>query len=250
MAAGENLGGQFSPITPIRREDLSSGDARRSRAVSATEFHRIAAQGASRYAELSRTQAPPTDMKLDQHFDRISRRAYKAAKEPWGGVTVNSRTGRSVRQGADKYALTVRPQGVESVSVPANADRATFHGAMQEARQRYGDVLNRDQHHLGVFHDADKGTIDIDPVLVVKKREDAESIGAYTHNVGGAFHFKTGDGFWPPHVKFGEPERAATQTRPNPKPFDPAKGKDRMAPVSTSAHPAARFGDLRRQLKK
>ena len=54
--------------------------------------------------------------------------------------------------------------------------------------------------HLGVFRDEDTGRIDIDPVLVVDSLEDAEAIGAYTRNVGGAFSFGDGNGYWPPYV--------------------------------------------------
>ena len=249
MTAGENLSTQFEPI---RRQDLSSGDARRSRAVSATEFHRVASRGAATYAGMSKRSAPIEGTPFHDNFDKVVNRAHRAAQEPWGGVTVDAHTGRSVPKNADKYALTVRPPGMDTISVPAGAGKDDFTHAMHKAKEQYGPILAREGHHLGVFHDADKGTIDIDPVLVVKKKEDAEAIGAYTHNVGGAYHFKSGNGYWPPHVRFGEPTRAAAETGRGalPKPFDPAKGKDRKAPVSTSAHPVARMIDLRKQLGK
>jgi hypothetical protein len=37
-------------------------------------------------------------------------------------------------------------------------------------------------------------------VLVVNNLDDVESVGAYTHAIGGAYHFQSGDGFWPPHI--------------------------------------------------
>lgn len=191
-------GAQFAPI---RKSDLSTTDARRSPEVSHEEFQARAARGQRLYSGMSSASKPVEGTPFDQHFDRITERARKASAEPWGGVTINAHSGRSVPQGADKFALTVRPPGHPGISVPANADPDTFRQAMHTARHAYGDVLARKGHHLGVFHDADKGTIDIDPVAIVKKQRDAEDIGAYTHATGGAYHFKSGDGYWPPHVK-------------------------------------------------
>lgn len=199
MSAGDALSGQ--QFVPIRKGDLSTTDARRSPEVSHEEFQQRAARGKSIYEGMSKKAAPVEGTSFDRNFERITDRAHKAVQEPWGGATINSHTGRAVRQGADSYALTARPPGMASVSVPADADHNTFRQAMHTARNTYGEVLARQGHHLGVFHDADKGTIDIDPVVVVKKQRDAEDIGAYTHAVGGAYHFKSGDGYWPPHVK-------------------------------------------------
>jgi len=30
-----------------------------------------------------------------------------------------------------------------------------------------------------------------------------EQVGSYTRAIGGAYHFKSGNGFWPPHVAEG-----------------------------------------------
>jgi hypothetical protein len=186
---------------PIHASDLSTPDARRSRPVSHDEFQEIAARGEKKYSRLAQASKPVEGSRFDQNFAAISERAHQATREPWGGMTVDAHSGRTLPQGADKYALTVRPPGHPGITVPAGADAATFHGAMHQARAEYGDVLARKGHHLGVFHDADKGTVDIDPVVVVKKQQDAEDIGAYTHATGGAYHFKSGDGYWPPHVR-------------------------------------------------
>jgi hypothetical protein len=40
-------------------------------------------------------------------------------------------------------------------------------------------------------------------VLVVDTAAEVEQIGAYTRAVGGAYHFRSGDGYWPPHVAEG-----------------------------------------------
>lgn len=190
---------QFGGYPEIHAGDLSTPDARRSRAVSSEEFQGIAAQGAARYAEMSTKAAEPAG--LNRHWDSVVDHAYGASREEWGGTTVNSRTGRPLGTRGNQYALTAREPGMESVSVHPGASREEFGTAMDTARSRYKDVLSRQSHHLGVFHDADKGSIDIDPVVVVNNRKSVEQIGAYTRAVGGAYHFKSGDGYWPPHVK-------------------------------------------------
>ena len=72
---------------------------------------------------------------------------------------------------------------------------------MDEARTRFATQLTYDQFHLGVFRDEDIGGIDIDPVLIVDNIGDVESIGAFTHAVGGAYNFADGNGYWPPHIE-------------------------------------------------
>jgi hypothetical protein len=47
------------------------------------------------------------------------------------------------------------------------------------------------------------GRIDIDPVTVLDTLQEVETIGAWTHAIGGAYGFASGDGFWPPHVPTG-----------------------------------------------
>jgi len=44
-------------------------------------------------------------------------------------------------------------------------------------------------------------------VLVVDTQAEAEAIGAYTHNIGGAYRFSDGNGYWPPHIAEGQPAR-------------------------------------------
>lgn len=182
----------------IRREDLSTPDARRSRGVSSEEFQRLAAKGERQYTKRANGGVEPRG--LDEHFEHVVEHAHKAVQEPWGGATYNARTGRPLASDADAYALTARTPGMRSVEVPVGSHRDHFNEAMKKAREEYDPVLKMKGAHLGVFHDADKGTVDIDPVMVVKKKKDVESIGAYTHATGGAYHFKSGNGYWPPHV--------------------------------------------------
>jgi hypothetical protein len=186
-------------LPEIHKSDLSSGDARRSRAVSSAEFQRVARRGAAKY-KLRSGQSSPHALKGDK-LNALIDRAHTEAMKPWGGLTTDSHTGKDLPGNADKYALTARAPGMDTVSVPEGASKAEFAKAMRQAVQKYGPILDRKGHSLGVFHDNDKGTIDIDPVLIADNLKDAEDIGAFTHAVGGAYHFKSGDGFWPPHVK-------------------------------------------------
>lgn len=191
----EQFGGQY-PV--IRKSDLSTPDARRSREVSPAEFQSIAEQGRQRIEQMKAASKPPTG--LDRHWDEVVSRAHQESQQEWGGVTVNPRSGRPV-QTSRGYSLTVRNPDQEPVSVQPGASREEFGSAMSQARERFSEQLTRQGHHLGVFHDADKGSVDIDPVVIVKNRKDVESIGAYTRATGGAYDFKSGDGYWPPHVK-------------------------------------------------
>lgn len=182
----------------ISKADLSTPDARRSRAVSSDEFQSIAAHGAAEYEKLKREGGPTTG--LDKNWAAISNRAYSETREPWGGATIDAHTGEFLTGNEDKYALTVRPAGSAQISIPANASPAEFRKALDRAKIEYADILQRKDHSLGVFHDNDTGTIDIDPVLVTANKSHVETIGAFTHAVGGAYHFASGDGFWPPYV--------------------------------------------------
>jgi hypothetical protein len=188
---------QFGSV--IRAQDLSTPDARRSREVTPDEFHQIASRGAQKYEAMKAASQEPKG--LDRNWDSVVATAHEASREPWGGVTVNPRSGKPISTSGNKYAITAREPGMDTVSVEPSAPPEEFRGAMGEARQRYGEILSRKNHHLGVFHDADKGAIDIDPVVIVNNRKDVEEIGAHTRAVGGAYHFKSGNGFWPPHVR-------------------------------------------------
>lgn len=95
----------------------------------------------------------------------------------------------------------MKPKGVETVSVPEGASRADFDAAMDEAKNRFRNVLERESHYLGVFHDDEHNRIDIDPVLVVRDRADVDTIGAASRSIGGAYNFADGNGYWPPHVR-------------------------------------------------
>lgn len=203
--------GRWVHFPAIHASDLSTPDARRSPEVSAEEFQKYAQRGATKYAALRAGASEPVALK-GRSWDKIKADAYASSREPWGGMTVDVHTGKHVPADADAYALTAREPGMKPVHVSPQASKSEFGAAMDAARLRYTDILARPGHHLGVFHDQDTGQIDIDPVLVTDRLEDVHDIGAYTRAVGGAYHFKSGDGFWPPHVKDDTVKNLSMQT--------------------------------------
>ena len=92
---------------------------------------------------------------------------------------------------------------MHTVSVPETASADEFSAAMDRAKELFRPVLERQSFYLGVFHDDENNRIDIDPVAVVDSLGLVDRVGAYTRAIGGAYHFASGDGFWPPHVAEG-----------------------------------------------
>ena len=172
-----------------------------SRPVSAEEFQALARKGNSWLDKAKRDAAPITA--LDGNWDTIKHRAWGEVQKPWGGATIDAHTGEFMPDGADRYALTVKPRGMVPVHLPETISEADFKAAMDRAKEMFRPVLERQHFQLGVFHDDDLNQIDIDPVAVVDSPDLVEQVGAYTHATGGAYHFKTGNGYWPPHVPGG-----------------------------------------------
>lgn len=193
MSATDTLSGQQF-VEPIHASEARGN----SRAVTHAEFQRIAGEGQA-YLQHLAASAPGT-RGMDRHWDDIKGSAYEASQEPWGGVTVNAHTGRALSTRANAYAVTAKHPGQETVSVPLGASHEEFGAAMDRAREQYPQLAHKG-HHLGVFRDEDEKRIDIDPVVVVRRKEHAEQIGAATRNIGGAYHFRSGNGYFPPHVK-------------------------------------------------
>lgn len=180
-------------------EPITAAEARgNSPAVSAAEFQRLARIGQERIAEFASNSSPTVG--LDEHWESIRERAWTEAQKPWGGATIDSHTGEFLPDGADKYALTVKGDGVGTVVVSESATADEFYAAMDEARAKFRPVLERQNHYLGVFHDDDLNRVDIDPVTVVDTLDDVHTIGAATRAIGGAYNFADGNGYWPPHV--------------------------------------------------
>lgn len=195
---GSNPGGggkkSFAPITSAE----ARGD---SRPVSAGEFQKLATEGQAR---LDTMQANSSSIDgMDSDWDTIKADSYAASQESWGGATINAHTGVALpsTMDTDMYALTAKSGGVDTVSVPEGASRKEFDAAMDTAKERFRSILEKEDHHLGVFHDDDEGRIDIDPVLVTSSLRDVHTIGAATRAIGGAYNFKDGNGYWPPHVR-------------------------------------------------
>jgi len=178
----------FNPITA----DEARGD---SRPVTHEEFQRMAASGQQR---LDRMAAGAGGTKgLDSHWQDIKDHAHRVSQEPWGGATYSPRTGKPVSP-SKGFALTSRRPGQEQIRLPENASREQLGAAMDQARIRYAQLAHG-SHHLGVFHDDDEKSIDIDPVVITQSKRAAHEIGAATHAVGGAYEFHTGNGTFPPH---------------------------------------------------
>jgi hypothetical protein len=211
---GAGVGAAPTGPPPLTAADLSNPDTPRSREVSAEEFLNLAEIGHARLAAIRSRPVAPTEGVLDaSKWLTIRNDSWATVQEEWGGATIEAATGVPITGKPKRYAMSVKPPGVETVSIPIGSDRASFDTAMEEARTRFATELSYPQYHLGVFRDEDTGQIDIDPVLVVDNLEDVESIGAYARSVGGAYSFADGNGYWPPHVAAGAPVAASIERR-------------------------------------
>jgi hypothetical protein len=193
---------QRGPTTPSRRSRpvITAAEARgNSRAVSYEQFQHLAAIGNQQIDQMKRDSSPITA--LDEHWDKTKTETFAKVKEPWGGATINSHTAEPLPDGADKYAISVKPAHMHTVSVPEGATYDEFSAAMDHAKELFRPALERRSFYLGIFHDDENNRIDIDPVAVVDTPDEVETVGAYTRAIGGAYHFKTGNGYWPPHVR-------------------------------------------------
>jgi hypothetical protein len=185
-----------------RVKPITAAEARgNSRAVSLSEFQTIAQAGRGKLAGLARRRDGVEG--LDRNWPTLKAAAFAEVRKPWGGMTIDAATGKPLASDADRYALSVKPPGIHTISVPEDASQADFGAAMDRARVEFRGELDKAQHYLGIFHDDDNNRVDIDPVVVVDSVPEVEQIGAYTHAIGGAYHFKSGDGFFAPHVAEG-----------------------------------------------
>lgn len=186
---------------PIYRSELTAGGATSGRAplVTMEEFQLAARRGEEIMAAARNAARPAAG--LAQNWDKIVWDAYEASREAWGGGTYGALDGERVADDLDAYALTVRESGQEEFKIPAAAGFRVFAEAMNTARALYAEILTWEGAHLGVFHDAESGMIDIDPVYITPSLTEAEAVGAFTHATGGAYHFASGNGFWAPSVQ-------------------------------------------------
>lgn len=189
------LGTTSLPPTPITESEARGN----SRAVSAAEFHDIATQGRQILDDSRGDSAPPEG--LVANWESLKQQAWAEVQQSWGGMTIDARTGEALPQGADKFATTVKPPGIETMSIPEGATEAQFDKAMDAAFERFEPLLERAGYHLGIFRDDDTHRIDFDPVFVSDTQAHAEAVGAYSHNIGGSYRFSDGNGYFPPHIK-------------------------------------------------
>jgi hypothetical protein len=165
-----------------------------SREVTPEEFQALAAQGKDQLDAIQADKRPDAgDVTINTDA------AYAAVQESWGGATIDPTTGEA-KDFPSGFAVTIREPGQEQISTPEKATADEFAKAVDTAKTQYADQLQGKDTYFGVFHDDDKQTIDIDPVAVVSTKNEAETIGAYTHAVGGAYDFSTGNGVFPPHI--------------------------------------------------
>jgi len=190
---------QATRTYPEIGEEGARGD---SRAVTSAEFQALARKGNQWIDQAKNHRAPIVGLE-PPGWDAVKQRSYAEARKSWGGETIDTDTGEPLPQGADLYAISVKPRGMYTVSIPEGASYEQFSRAMDRAKDLFRPALERRGFYLGVFHDDDQGRIDIDPVAIVDSVDLVEQVGAYTRAIGGAYHFKSGNGFWPPHVTEG-----------------------------------------------
>jgi phage tail tube protein FII len=118
----------------------------------------------------------------------IKQIAYKRIQESWGGATIRH-DGFMVTDKTDTYAVAVSP----TVSIHENSSFATFAAAFD------GVMANIEcGYYIGVFHDDVKRTIDFNMVTVVNSTDEVDALYAAGNPItGGAYHFATGNGYWP-----------------------------------------------------
>jgi hypothetical protein len=189
----------LSEVEPLTRDQFSNPDTPRTRAVSGDEFAALAARGKARLGALRADRETPAVLN-GPDWQNVKDEGWAAVQQEWGGATTDVHTGERVT-GGDRYAITMRPTGSQTVTVPIGATRDEFDQAMEEARKRWEhNVFTMHQANIGVFRNDDTGFYEIDPVLVVDNVDDVETIGAYAHSSGGAYNFGDGLGYWPPYV--------------------------------------------------
>lgn len=188
-------------------EPIMESEARgNSRPVTPEEFQQLAAEGQQRYQQMITHSMPAGG--LQQNWPGLQQHAFEQVQQPWGGATIDAHTGQPIRSDVDAYAMSVKEPGMETVSIPIGSNSEQFASAMNLARSRFQPILERAQHHLGIFRDDDQNRIDFDPTVVVDTPHEVETIGAHTHAIGGAYHFATGNGYFPPHVRESVPVAA------------------------------------------
>lgn len=221
------------PVKEITK-DQARGN---SRPVSSQEFQSLADKGKSQLDALLADTRPAHAFEDDDKWKTVKTKAYHATRKSWGGQTINPATGNPVSP-AKGYSISIRNPGQPTVAVAPDASRLEFNQAMDKAKADFAEQLAGSKTYLGVFKDDDNNVIDIDPVTIVETPEEVDSLGAYTHAVGGAYDFATGDGYFPPHVdptKEDKPKSDRVRISPVVS-DDDYKGADKVASDLTMAN--------------
>lgn len=193
----EERGVQRKRVTASTNEDTGTSSFGPAREVSVEEYDALAARGDELLQARREAGGPGT---FGDDWDGIINQAYERAQQEWGGATIDAHTGAMVADDADQFAVTVRAPGEETISLPLDATPEQFAEAAAQAREAFSDTLSLDGGHLGIFRNETTGAIEFDPVLVLNTTDEVETIGAATAAQGGAYHFKSGDGYWVPYV--------------------------------------------------
>ena len=114
--------------------------------------------------------------------------AFDQAQFPWGGATISRSTGEFVPSDYDGYAVTYG----ETISLDVRDGFMLFSDAIDRIIRDYPGIP-----FVGIFHDAVKGTIDINASYVFDTKEEVDEYAETHEIVGGAYHFLTGNGYWP-----------------------------------------------------
>lgn len=195
---------EFAPLNS-NIDGMTRGDTDRARGpvVSPDEWREYERIGNEQLAKYKADTAPPEWM--DDNWDMLKEKGFNDSRKPWGGYTVNTHTGEFVDNSVERWSVTGRDPGIETVSVPVDASFEEFAAAMDLARERFAPMLERNGYYLGVFHDidVDPPRIDIDPTIVVDTLDEVHTLGAATRAPGGAYNFKDENGYWPPYVDAG-----------------------------------------------
>jgi hypothetical protein len=205
LEAAREVRNQPDYVHPIT--DAENGEAKASetagslgdnRTVSPAEYQNLARDGRAYIEERTADSSPHA---LDDNAVRDG--AWESVQYEWSGQTIDAHTGQPIPEDyhGDTYAVTARLKGMKEVNIPIGSNRAAFDRAYGRALKMYAEVLNGRDGHLGVFRNETTGRIEFDPVYNTANPHDTEAVGAYTHAVGGAYHFRSGNGYWIPHVE-------------------------------------------------
>src|SRR5215469_12096457 len=105
--------------------------------------------------------------------------AYDAAREPDGGITLDLANG-CVLDRTSGYSVQAEPTLL--VTDPADRCLVNFAGAIAEAASKV--KLGQ---HLGIFHNAEKGTVEFDSVFVTGNLPRAMAVAVASRTDGGIY---------------------------------------------------------------